>query len=383
MKIINYSVLGFLFLMSFLIFYRIIHLDTYTDLSLHIEQIVKINKGEVILPSHFLFFGLVSISTLLSSNIGIVSIATCVFLSLSIVAKFIVTNNILKDQLAFKEKKFQYIPLIVSFLLIFVINMPSKPMWINVQPPISWHNSTTIFVFPFVLLMFYYSYKMLVSDFFDRNRLLIMTLLGCVIMLIKPNYILVFFVAYPLMNFYLYGLRKRFIISAIPLFVFAIVLLLQFYYTYTYAAISEKNEMYRNVKIFVEPFHAWKKISSNITLSFVSWVLYPLFFCFFYLRKIYRNNLWIYTVINFFAAFAIFILFTEKEADGKNIGAVNFLWQAILCSYILFLVSVMLNVKIVQEKGKLDKKDWFLVLVFLYHPIAGLIYILRTVFELF
>jgi hypothetical protein len=373
------------FVFGLVFFYLIIHLPEETDMKLHIQSILEMNNGNEPYPAHFLYFFLVSVLSGFSISLNVV-IAVCVLLlSVMLVLKYMVTKQILNNTLIQTGNAFTLfnipvgkyiIPL--TFSLLLLTNMPCKPPWTHELPPISWHNSTVVIVLPLCVLMFWLSYRFLINPV--SKLLIYITLLGVLILLIKPNYMFVHMVVFGLFVLVKYKFSKPFWLTVVSMLVFILVLSLQFYYQYVYITKLNITEHYNNVQIYFEPFHAWKKISGNVLLSYLAWTLYPTCFFIVYFKHAVQKFIYSYALSFFVLALLIFIMFTEKQSSGANIGAVNFLWQVIICHYIWFMISLIEHIKIVSERKKIKPQDILLFILFFYYVFSGFMYLVRTVF---
>lgn len=368
------------FLVGLYLFSIIVEMPGVIDMQEHNSIIHGVIEGKYLMAPHFLYFLLV----ILLSKISSVSTASVIILSIAVSFKLLATKQIIGNSLLFAEEvpketravisKFIF-PL--SFLLLFLTNMPNKLFGTDNLPPISWHNSTIIMLMPFSLWLFWYSF----SYFRDANKkhLFYIGILSFFSVIIKPNFILVFIVVFPLFLLY----RYRFSMTSIRVFLIivfiAACLAAQYYYTYSYLSEKALTKMYNQVHIVLGPFDSWHRISGNLFFSFIAWALYPIAFLVFYFKSALKSTMYNYALSLFILGFLIFILFTEKDATGKDIGAVNFIWQVIMCHYILFLTSMIEQIKIMSKRGAFQIRDYALSAIFIAYILSGVAYVVRTI----
>lgn len=185
---------------SIWIFYLEFQLPYHTDLTDHIVIVRSIIEGTVMYPPHFLYFGLVVILSKILHPVW----ATILILSVSVLFKKFLTEKILYSIIRVGTAKngifYSFVPYFIPVLsLVFILftNLPSKPPFLLPWPPITWINSTLIFVFPICLLFFLLSVR-LISDCFHKRYLVYSIVLGTFILFSKPKYILVTICSLPI-----------------------------------------------------------------------------------------------------------------------------------------------------------------------------------------
>lgn len=368
------------FFMGVFLFSEIVTLPGIIDMQVHNAIIEDIIKGNCIMPPHFLYFSLV----ILLSKISSITSASILILSFALSFKLLATKQFLLDGFQKAEGRREDMKQIINkiifplaFFLLFLTNMPNKLFGANSIPPISWHNSTVIMLMPFCLWLFKYSFRYLHEE--NNRTLFFIGLFGILSIIIKPNFILVFI---PVFSFFLikkykFSFATYKALAIIALFVIAIGA--QYVYTYNYLTVHALSKMYNNIRIVIGPFEAWHRISHNLFFSFFAWALYPILFLALYYKSAVRSLLYNYAFCFFIVAMLIFIVFTEKEAKGSDIAAVNFIWQVIICHYIWFLVSLIEHIKIISIKKIFLIKDYILIGVGSAYMLSGVIYVLRTI----
>jgi hypothetical protein len=171
-----------IFCLSALIFYLILTLPVVTDIQYHVSILQNWINGRSILPATFLYYLTIYAVAFFQNNSQLLLIASAFILAASVTLKFIITRKIIYDSIKESEKiiySWHWIS-IFSLLLILAFSLPAasnNPNWIYIGqiPPNVWHNSTTIFLMPFALLLFWSSYKQLVNP--QNNRIWVLLLL--------------------------------------------------------------------------------------------------------------------------------------------------------------------------------------------------------------
>lgn len=366
-----------IFLFSFSVFYITCSYYADADITVHNKFIQLFNQGKIPLSGHFLFFLTVSILSFFSENYNFIVIICCVVLSLMIVFKRRITEFLIEKINNGNSSQYYFL---LSVLFIFLTNMPSHPPFNGIWPPISWINSTVIFVFPFCILLFYYSY--LYVNNLSAHHLIKLVLLSLLIIITKPSYIFVFVVAFPVFTF----IKKRtmFFKSVILSTVLIILIFIQYLYIYHFyinqVKIPNYPLNYENIRLSIDFFNAWHRISSNLVASSVTWFSLPISIMILYGKRLIKEYIYLYALIGFLISFLIFITFEERVAAGYAHGALNFLWQLIIALYIWSVVSVSLVFKYSKERGNFIWKDKIVFGIFIYYVFAAMAYLFNTVF---
>jgi hypothetical protein len=321
------------------------------------------NQGHLPIYGHFIYFLTVSFFSLFSTNYEIISITSSIILSLCLLLKKWLTEQIIFDLIKLAGVKISTIikasVFVISTLLIFHSSMPVKPPYKLPWPPITWINSTTIFVFPFCIYLFQLSFKFIENPL-SKKELLKLIILSIFVLFSKPNYIIVFIISFPLMMYFYQ--RQFFIKTLLVIIILILLILIQYLYIYYFLVNKDNFFNYQHIKITIEPFNAWKRISTNILGSSVLWFALPIFISIIYFRKLFIEKIYIYSLIQFIIGLIIFILFEEKDINNHPVGSVNFIWQVFITLYIWTVICVAFSLKyFIQEpnkkRGLYQKKD--------------------------
>lgn len=279
------------------------------------------------------------------------------------------------------HKSFQNIKVvstISSFLLIFAFSLPSivifKGLYYKFNfPPNIWHNSTTIFVMPFVVLLFWISSKQLKD--FNQKRLLIILVLIVLNALVKPSFLFVYFLAYPILLFRNYLFSKLFWINLIPIFVAFFLIIIEYYLIYLGPKTGDNTSvaislfyLYNNTNVELNWFY--------IVLIFISTIISSFLFPIVLLlknRQLLKVEMIQFAVLCVF--FGLIISNTFYETGGRAMHG-NFSWQNFMCSFLLFFVCVLQLLKLISAKQSW-KKYRIEIGVLGLHFLSGLVYFLK------
>lgn len=243
-------------------------------------------------------------------------------------------------------------------------------MALGYLPVNTWHNSTTIFLMPFAIWLFYKSYLFIKNHHEQENNfssLLTLLLLTIFSVFIKPSYFFVFAIAFPLYYLLRFGINKNLFYSGLVSLFSAAALLLVYRYVYVGSDSS----------ITIHPFHVWSYWSTNIPMGLVSSILFPLLFLIFYFRQTLKDHLLSYAWVQMAVAILIYILLSET--GGREMHG-NFGWQTIICNYLLFFCTWILYLRILLTKIKFEMKDRIIIGSFLLHVSTGLLFLLKIPF---
>lgn len=369
------------FLISVVIFYLVFALRICDDHRVYLNIIVRVVHGEWLPPLNFLYYLTVWAFAFFTTNMNLLMLSQVGVLSLAVALKVFITKKIMYEYAHMCGKKIgrpDRIPL-TAFLLAFAFSLPSTNffskgwLYMGSHPPNHWVNSTTIFLMPCALLLFWVSYKQLLEP--SRNRIWLISLLAVVSILIKHNFFLVFATIWPVFLVRRMGLGKAFWQNVLPVWIPGALLL-------GIQGLALKVTTYDTYipdqwGITISPFSVWSYWQPNIPLGIVVSCLFPITYLLLHFRQSIRNLLQQYPLLLLIAGFVIYAIFAET---GMRETAGNFGWQCFVCNYLLFMVTLMLLV----NRGlpdfrirKLPVKDKVILGVFLLHVAAGIIYLIR------
>jgi hypothetical protein len=304
-------------------------------------------------------------------------VSSSILLGLAIAFKFFSGYFFLVKELNLKELRSPLIILIPFLLLIFTpitaLSYEGSNWFLGKYTPTVWHNPTLIFVFPFCILLFYFSLKWLETK---QNKYWWYQLgLGIVILLSKPSFLFVFVPAIPIVAFFKakFQITSLFIKTSFLSVVLASCIGLE--YLIIFGKTSHELPIYRYpdvAGVSVGFFVVYKAFTEYAWWDWISSFAFPILAVALYPRILLQNYRVWYGILLIFGSLFVFFIFIElppRTFDG------NFYWQIPICMYLLILVicSVLL-----ENRHLLDsKKNVFLVIVFSLHSISGILYLIR------
>ncbi len=351
-----------------------------SDIQPHTSFMVKRN-----VPANFLYYYSVIIFSGFSKNYELLFKISLVVLILSVVFKYLVSFKIAELCFYNTEKLKKHSTLIRFILLLSLIagSINGFDLWsltINL-----WYNSTTIFVMPFVVLLFYNSYKYILLS--SKKNLILILVFSIIAILIKPNFV---FTVIPIFMLFVF-IKYKFSNVFWRAFGVSSLILLILFLSYLGLFVFEKdisNSMERGIGIGF--FKVWRYSRENIILDLFAGIAFPLLLIILYFKTLKTNLLLKYTWSVFGLAMLVYITFYEKT----DLGAGNFIWQVVMSNYILFTVSGLLFLELLINKyedikiklsvkyyysyfknKKLIYKDFIIMSVFILHILGGLLYI--------
>ncbi len=391
------SSIAMVWLLSVVLFTMILYFQVDTDIQNHTKYTLQMIDGAVSPPANFLYYiAQYLIAQYLiphpGSTLQQLYVAAVFLLSAAVALKYMITYRFLLSLWVTEVTSSTCREcLVVSFalclILVMAIPLPllvGGRYYIGHITPNVWHNSTTIFVAPFCLLLFWISYKQLVVP--HRSRLWLISVLVVLILTIKASYLFVFFVTYPLFLMIQYRSGREFWINMGPVLLGAVLLALQYYVIY---CLEYTNYGIRNDnRVAIHPFLVWSYYSPSIPLSLLGSLAFPIAYLAFYWRDLGHDRLLQYALAGYLVGVLVMSLFVE---EGSRRTHANFFWQAFLSAYMLFMVLVGRLVTQMDRDavsaGKpltisaiplvLSRRNLFILAVFLIHLIAGIIYLVR------
>jgi|GEM_PF-816836 len=378
-------ILGFVCI--FLVLTPINHLDFYT----HNKQLLSFYETGFWRPN-FLYYFFVAFLSGFSKNILVLGKISALIMALAIYAKWILTEKVSKSIFYANAHGFGISGL--SFLLLFVFSLPAtyNNWYFGQISPNQWHNSTTILLMPIAIILFHHSY---IYFFEDKNSSKYQVLwLSFISVLIKPSFIFCLVPVVLVLGFF-YSENKSGWVNKMGVFMPAILLLLGQYVIlylphFKSAAILSGEEG----GVAFDFLHVWQHYSDNILLSLFLSVAFPIAVMIFYSKEVFKEKYFIFALSLSIMGVLIFACFTET---GRRQFHCNFIWQAIVANYLLYMVSIHLFIKsscklknhkqyhvISLFKYYLNERQFKALVVyslFLLQCVGGLYYLLRMIFR--
>jgi len=363
---------------AFALFLAIVEVwHVQTDITAHVDLIIRYATG--VEPWAFNFLYYLAVYALAWGSIEPAALLTAALflLALSVLAKYAVTRFLLAGELAERipdDRRNHLHGLVIAstLLLLLAHNLYLRP-WTNAYlgqfTPNLWHNSTTIFLMPFALLLFWSSCRFIESG--ETRQVMLITLLLAVNVAIKPSFLLAFAAAWPLVLVWRYGIRSRqFWLGLAPLLLGGGLLAAQYVHLFLLHPSNALGQTTSGVKIAF--LHVWPLYTKSIPLSLLASFFFPLV-----VGLAYRPRLalgaqwrWWYAALLQAVSVAQFALLTEVGARETH---ANFAWQGMISCYLWFLTSVAVALeKELQERSGI--RMWLAALALLAHVAAGIGY---------
>jgi hypothetical protein len=355
-----------------------------TDIQAHIRFIQNINDGSVAYPPNFLFYFLVNLlSGFTSKNVFLYSVAVVV-LSLSSTAKYAISKIIIIQLNEFGNKHLKSLKVIfiaIGLFFCFAIPDPAsliflKKMYLGKIVPIVWHNSTTLLVFPFAILLFWKQLKVFsMSQMPSLKTMIWITCLVVINILIKPSFIFCYLPVTFLFVVSNFKTRKFrwLLVTLIPLLIGGLLILLQYYLIYALNIGSIKPE--ESGVMLSWPFQVytfwipWWLIPFSFALS----LALPIGTIILY-RQVLKYKPFVYalSLTIFGLILSAFIL-----ESGPRMSHGNFTWQNVVCSFLLFLSTVSFLTPMFLSDSPWTKKTKIVFGLFVLHILSGILYIVK------
>ena len=251
-------------------------------------------------------------------------------------------------------------------------------MYLGRFVPNVWHNSTTVFLFPFAILLFWKQLKA-----FDSPPKIKDILLLCFLVIlnaaIKPSFL---FVYIPVPALWLIKKFKSFrdlLVSSIPILLAIFIILLQYYIIFHLQAggffiktggVKAGITISKPFQFFTFWIPYW-----YIPVAFILSYAFPIVSLLIY-REITKYEPFLYSL--FMTIIGIIIAIFVNETGDRVIHG-NFIWQTIISTYLLFLSTITFLAPVFLNNQDKSLKRRIVIMSFLAHVISGVIYIIKVI----
>jgi hypothetical protein len=341
-----------------------------SDIRAHNEM--SLRRWGIEVFSHPFYFALLSLFSGFTPDIDAVNTTSIVLLSAAIVARFLVLNFLLTKLVSGPGHKYRpWILSAIAFSLCIVHAIPYRraTLMLGLFTPTIWHNSTIIFLVPMALLLFWYSYQILIQP--SIKKIIVVAGLVVVSILTKPNFFLCFAPAFGLflMSKYRLSFSREFWLCLLPVIAGAFILTGE-YWIVTFVGKGE------GVKVGL--FLVWNHFTDVKWLSFLFSFTFPLSYAVFHFSSVRNDKLLVYSWLIAFLGLVIYSLLYEP---GFRMFHANFIWQMVPALLILYLCTVANFLNSIKNRLKtlLTPKYLIVLGVFALHFIAGCVYIYKVV----
>jgi hypothetical protein len=257
--------------------------------------------------------------------------------------------------------------LVAIALCAFAFSFAGQNTYLGQIPANVFHNSTEVFLMPFAVVLFGLTLGYLHRP--DPRLLQWGVLLVVLNVLIKPSLLFCVAPVFPLAVLLRYGWSREFQRAVMLAAVALLVVLGQ--YLYIYVVRPGGTTTANDGTIALGPLVVWHDYTTSIPKALLLSYVLPIVAVAVGGRRILRSTAVLYagalTVLGL-AEFAVLKETGTREFDG------NFLWQAIVCTYLLFLAIVSATVNWVRERGW-NWRSASIAIAFLAHVVAGVAYL--------
>jgi hypothetical protein len=315
-----------------------------------------------------LFYLLTYLLSFGMGNFSVISCAAMALLTLSVIAKGILSYLVLKNASGRK-----LIAAFATIALVLIMPLPNwwKPeqIYLDKIAPNLWFNSTFILTMPFAVLLFFSAISWLRTL---SLRSWLWVLISCLMsVLTKPNYALAFIPALGvavLIRITIFQNREfaRALWCFAGLTLVAIFILgLQYADSYLSSGVTPSASA-TSSPFIIAPFAVWTLYSPNIPASLLLSIAFPLSVAILYFDKIKANLPTLLAWGVWLVALLQYILLAET---GEYFRDGNWGWGSNIAMYIVFLTSMM-----VVLSEPISRRFYLVTVVWTLHLATGIYY---------
>ncbi|MDR0370253.1 MAG: hypothetical protein LBH80_00130 [Prevotellaceae bacterium] len=352
------------------------------DMGFHAYIARQMLAGEMPTSGNFLFYWMVNIFSFFSTNKTASKISLCFLLAVATTLRYhwsqrrLNSLQIGKDAIRnFLISTFFAVTLIVVFVIPFPTYITIKSFYIGNFVPNIWHNSTTIFLFPFALFLFSLSIDQITN--YKRLRNIYILILIFINILIKPSFFFAYILVYPPFLLYRYKFSQKFWLSISPVFLGGLLLLSQYYLIYhtTASYLSYIYSTVDNGAVTIRPFFVYTIYGrlQDLPFSILFSILFPFTFSVLNFSRLKKETVFWFIIALVITSILIYLLLSET---GMRAAHGNFYWQVVICVWLYYFYSLQSLLRNFREEG-MTLKNKFLGSLYGLHVSFGLIYIVR------
>lgn len=359
-----------LFIILFFV-YAYIYWFCNSDLGQHVIIAHKKYEEDCLFSGNFLLYFLIHVFSFFTGIWGLMKLSLCALLAFATTWRYwLVKQNFRKEQIDSVKSTILSISLLFVFIIPIYILKGSiilSNWYLDYYVPNIWHNSTTIFLFPFALLLYFRSLEILRGKI-DKLIIGQMIILVLCNVFIKPSFFFIFCVAYPILLLHKYKFSRYFFQGLIPI-LFGGVFLIIVYLT-IYSNASDGSYVYLDFQtIFTYEF--WQSRLGYILCS----LLFPLLIYIVYRQKVIHDYEFWMCLLMLFCAIGIFLICKE---GGPRATHGNFYWQIVISLWLCFYYGLKTIVKeLIYNKRP---KDIICLSIYSIHVLFGILYLFRYLF---
>lgn len=366
---VDIIIIYLLFIFSYFLFMRMYAIQE--DLLLHLSIVLdKIEKGNLFLPVSYNSFMQWAIYLFGFGRKDLMFLSFPFILALSFAAKYIVMRFILLDYMLQQNLDYKndwisrFGSLFACFAFpIYTFGQISTYWYRGATPPCVWHNPTVIFVMPFAMLLFWFTYKLIVNKtLFLGITVFILFVLN---MFSKPVFLMpvipiftafILFIGVNTDGGFFCSISKKKILYLAPFIIIATVMIL-YMYNRLFGKVGLSISLWETIK-FHNNNYGFVSMVDFISKRFfhfncVNYFFHNIIIIFAVMSRLFLNNAFFFVsllllkkknlLLNIYAfliwlfGIAIMFIVTEKEGAGHE----NFMWHVITCNAILIIAGLI------------------------------------------
>lgn len=364
--------------------FAIILIKNYsTDLDGHIHLLeLHLYHGKFPVPPLY-YSSLYLLKQIFSTNY---KINTVLILSLSVLWKYKLSLKYIGNHTPLPKSDLVVALALGGLMFFFPVYLPGidgSKLYLGKFTPTIWHNSTSIFAFPFSLLLFFRSIKYIERP--NGKDLMQLFLLSVLILMSKPSFLFAFVPVFP----FIYIIRNRALdVGFVKIFGFCLFVIsaIVFMGWWIYENGQIDNLLYGGEKteVFLAPFEVWLNWTNVPFIDSISSLLFLLAFVGVNHETLLKDWHFAYSSLLLIAGMLIFWLFAES---GERFAHGNFYWQVPICMFIVYLVLIKhwiakteLNASLIETVKGLGRADKILLGLFSLHVFSGGIYLFKLLY---
>ncbi|MEB2777544.1 hypothetical protein SYJ56_19670 [Algoriphagus sp. D3-2-R+10] len=305
-------------------------------------------------------------------------LSTLLILSFSILAKYLLTWRYVLHSSSKYGRWTYLLPLVLLlFSPIYLFSYEGKYLYMGKFTSSIWHNCTSTFVWPFCILLFFFTLKWIRTR--DRLHYQALWIIGVLICLAKPSFLFAFIPVLPVVLIvhrspFKILMQGVFLCIGLLLLIYGAKVIIYDYGTLDSLIIPLFPDAKKN-KVVFDLLGVWLHFVEYPILDIVSSFAFLIFALAVYGKALFRTLDFQFSFLLLLVSLLVFFLFAES---GYRFADANFYWQIPISLYILYVVIVknLLEARVFQPSTTAEKiKLGILSLLFLAHFFSGVHFI--------
>lgn len=382
----NADTIGVALLMLAVFAYIMFVICDNSDLIAHARIAQEMLAENTLFSNNFLMYFMANLLTLFSGELIPIAWALVLLISASNTTKYVLVKRSFYDCCGSKWAKVAsfallvvYIVPVFYFLKLFGIFMNTNTMYLGYSVPNVWHNSTVLCMMPFAIVVYQLSVEQFQNGYEGRRNKLI-SLFVIISTLIKPSFFFIYAIAFPLLMFSRYHLKKEFFLSLIPILCGCFCVLYEYFSIYTASSFVPINPAESSgVAIEIMPLFTLDFWQSRLPKLMVS-LAFPMLFVVSYWKSIAKDMEFWFVLVMLVIALGISWCCHET---GPRAAHGNFSWQVVPSMWFVFyyMLKTIMKVDIISSSDSarlsLSTRGKAFVVLFFIHVIVGVYYLSR------